>query len=50
MFHHQIFLLLFNDFLKGYGAVLTLEGEIELEALIVEGKNLAAGKLKLFLF
>jgi hypothetical protein len=30
--------------LSGKGSVLTLEGEIEMEALICEGKNLKSGK------
>ena len=31
-------------YFTGYGSVLTKEGEIELEALVVEGKHLAAGE------
>lgn len=39
-----------NDeaFNAGRGSVLNLKGEIEMEALIMEGKNMKAGKTYLF--
>lgn len=41
---HRTMNKLVQIYFTGYGSVLTKEGEIELEALVVEGKHLAAGE------